>query len=191
MQLASCILLAGMVAVAGAVRAQDLHQLSLDVSVGGGSGFGAGEVHRAGGIALDAVIGLRLRASDRSAVMAGASVGFQGPLWSSDVCYVGTGGECLDDFPLLMPIALLAGWEAQSTRGHTIRAMAGPAYVRVDGDNNAGYTGRAVGAQARVDLATRPLGSVALIASARGTLLPRFRSSTLGAWSFGVGLRFS
>ena len=178
---------------AGVPHAQDPRPLSLDATLGGGAGVGGVEVHSRGGIALDALLGVRLRASGRSAFMAAVSAGFQGALGSGDVCFIGSRGQCLEDFPILIPVAVLAGWEGRTgtgaSPGATIRLLAGPAYVHLDGDDSAGQRGNAAGAQGRVDLATPPLGPVALVASLRGNVVPRFSGQTLGSWAVGLGLR--
>ena len=182
-----------MIAPASAPLAQGPPALSLDATVGGGYGFGGGELYTRGGVALDALIGLRIRASGRSALLAGVSAGFQGPLAFGDVCHFGSRGQCLENFPILMPVAALAGWEGRTgtgtSPGATLRVLVGPSYVRFDGDDRAGHRGGAAGAQGRVDLATPPLGPVALVASLRGNVVPRFRDQTFAAWAAGLGLR--
>jgi hypothetical protein len=67
--------------------------------------------------------------------------------------------------------------------------LAGPGYIHLDGDDSAGQRGSAAGAQGRVDLAAPPLGPVALVASLRATVVPRFRGQTLATWAAGLGLR--
>jgi hypothetical protein len=66
--------------------------------------------------------------------------------------------------------------------GASVRALAGPAYYHVEG-------AKALGLQARVDLATMPVFRVALVASARGALMPRFRGDRLTLGALGVGVR--
>jgi hypothetical protein len=179
-----------MIAPASAPLAQGPRALSLDATLGGGYGFGGGELYPRGGVALDALIGLRIRASGRSALLAGISAGVQGTLNFGDVCNHGSRGQCLDDFPALIPVAALAGWEGRTgtgtSPGATLRVLVGPSYVRFDGE---AQRGRAAGAQGRVDLATPPLGPVALVASLRGNVVPRFRDQTFGTWAAGLGLR--
>jgi hypothetical protein len=178
------------VAVPGATpEAQTLRPLSLDATLGGGAGVGGDEVYERGGIAADALLGLRLRATRRGALIGAVSAGVQGPLGGSDVCNFGSRGQCLSDFPTLLPLAVLAGWEGQSRRRATLRVLGGPAYVRVDGDDSARQRGGAAGGQGRVDLVTPPLGPVALVGSLRGNVVPAFRGQTLATWAAGVGVR--
>lgn len=186
------VAVAGIIAAAHpaeSLDAQTPRVLSLDATLGGGAGIGGNEVYRRGGIAVDALLGMRLRVAGRGALMAGLSAGFQGPVGSSDVCHFGSRGQCLDDFPSISPVAVLAGWEWRREDGVTLRVLAGPSHVRLDGDDTAGQRGRAAGGQGRVDVAMPPLGPVALVASLRGNLVPAFHGQTLGTWAAGVGIR--
>ena len=170
---------------ASAAGAQELRPFSVDVTLGGGAGVGGGELRERGGLGFDAVA-VRVGASGRNTLVLGASAGFQG-FWSSDdMCVPGSRGQCLEDFPSFSTLVLLAGWERGSP-GATVRALAGPAFVRIGGDIE--QSGSTAGLQGRVDLATPQLGPVALVASVRATAVPRFRGRTLATWAVGLGLR--
>lgn len=175
------------------IHAQQLRPVSVDVTVGAGGGVGGGERAERGGAALETLVGVRVRALSRGALMAGVSAGFQGPLGGSDVCHLGSRGQCLDDFPMLGYVAVLGGWEGARTtgplRGATARVLGGPAFVHVEGDDAAAPQGNTVAAQGRLDLATPPLGPVALVASFRGAVVPRFHGQALGIWGYALGVR--
>ena len=176
-----------------AVSGQQPGAMSFDVTLGGGAGFGGGEVHERGGVALDGILGLRFVTADRHVFLAAIGAGFQGVPVSSDVCYVGTRGQCLDDFPALATVGLFAGWEHPSdwgvSREPTLSLLAGPAYVHLD-RYVISRRASALGLQARADVASRPAGPVAAVLSVRGTVVPRVSGRTLGALALGVGIGF-
>jgi hypothetical protein len=123
--------------------------------------------------------------------MIGVAVGVQSSIAFGDKCQLGRSGQCLDEFPALATVGLLAGSEfrhADASPGATLRLLAGPAYVHLDGHASAKRRST-VGAEGRADLATAPLGPIAMVLSLRGTLIPRVQKQTLGACVLGVGLR--
>jgi hypothetical protein len=181
-----------MVLVAGPLSAQEPRPISLDLTIGGGAGLGGGELDERGGVALDAILAGQLRGANARFPMIGLAVGVQSSLAFGDKCRLGSNGQCVPEFPALASIAVLAGREfrqhAGASPGATLRLLAGPAYVHVDG-HSAGKRHNTVGIQSRADLATAPLGPVSMLVSLRGMLIPRVRDQTLGAWAMGVGLR--
>lgn len=189
--LAGC--LAALLLVPVGLSAQAPRPLTLDASLGASRGSGGGEFRDRGGVALDGLVARAFRGAPGGALIGGVSASFQGTPWSDDMCVMGSRGQCLDQFPMVSTIGVLAGWEGRRgtgrSTGATARLLAGPAYVHMDGDDSAGQRGSTAGLQARLDLATPHLGPVALVGSLRGTAVPRFRGETYGAWAFGVGLR--
>jgi len=183
---------AGMALAAGTLGAQQPRALSIDVSLGGGAGLGGGELAERSGIALDALVAGPLRSAGTHARMIGVAVGVQSSIAFGDKCQLGGSGQCLDEFPALATVGLLAGSEfrrrAGASPGATLRLLAGPAYVHLDGHSSAERRST-VGVEGRADLATTPLGPVAMVLSLRGTLIPRVKKQTLGAWVLAVGLR--
>ena len=175
-------------------RAQALRPVSLDLMFGGGAGIGGGELDHRAAMTLDALLGARLGAAGRRATMIAVSAGVQAPLPHGDSCRISpTTGQCVGSFPILFPVAALVGWEGARGRGAssgaTARGLVGPALVRLDGDDSGGWRGNTLGAQARADFATGQLGPLASVASARATLVPRFRGQTLLAWAIALGVR--
>ena len=168
-------------ALAGPVSAQRLAP-SLDVGLGFGTGLG-GDFEARGGVAFEALAGFRVRPAPGSAVVAALAAGMQGPLGGSDDCVPHPSGGCVPDFPILYSAAALLGWEKASARGPSFRMLAGPGYYEVD------EGGGTLGLQSRLDVATAPLLHVALVAWARGAVLPRVRGDALGLAAVGLGLR--
>jgi hypothetical protein len=182
---------AGMALAAGTLGAQQPRALSIDVSLGGGAGLGGGELAERSGIALDALVAGPLHSARTHPRMIGVAVGVQSSIAFGDRCQLGGSGQCLDEFPALATVGLLAGSEfrrAGASPGATLRLLAGPAYVHLDGHSSAERRST-VGVQGRADLATAPLGPVAMVLSLRSTLIPRVQKQTLGAWVLAVGLR--
>jgi hypothetical protein len=185
--------IAGLVFIAGALDAQEPRDVSLDATLGGGKGVGGGELRHRGGVALDALLGVRFNAAHSGAVMGGLSAGYQGYPISDDVCQFGSRGQCVDDFPGLSYVGVLAGWEAMTgtatSPGATVSMMAGPAFVYVRGHSRDQPPGRTAGAQGRVDAVAPLFGPLAFVASLRGTVASRYQGHTLAAWTLGFGLR--
>jgi hypothetical protein len=175
------------------LRAQSPRPITLDASVGQSGGVGGGELKDRQGIAVDGLLAYAFRRAPGGALLAGLSASFQGGLGSDDICVVGSRGQCLDDFPLVTAVGVLAGLEGRRRRarstGATARLLAGPAYVHMDGNDSAGQRGSTAGLLARLDLASPHLGPVALVGSLRGTAVPRFRGESYGVWAVGFGVR--
>jgi hypothetical protein len=132
-----------------------------------------------------AVLGWRVRPAPGRRLLVGLNSGWQGNLGDDASCRLTPAGECVPEYPSLTSVGALAGWEAGRRRGGggaSLRAVAGPAYYHAEG-------AKALGLQARVDLATMPVFRVALVASARGALMPRFRGDRLTLGALGVGVR--
>lgn len=176
-----------------ALHAQAPRALTVDVTVGISGGIGGGEYRGREGPSADGLLAHAVRRAPGGALIAGLGASFQGAIWSDDMCVIGSRGQCLEYFPSMTTLGLLAGWEGRRGRGRstgaTARLLAGPAYVHLDGDDSAGQRGSAAGFQARLDLATPHLGPVALVGTVRGTAVPRFRGERYGAWALGVGVR--
>lgn len=163
-------------------------RVTLDVSVGGASGRGGGDyVNLGGGIALDAAAAWRGPRARTGTLVLGGGFGSQGGLGNDLDCAPDGSGGCRGDFPTFRYLVALAGWEvgaARGGRGASARVLAGPGHYVSD-------EGSAFGLQARIELASPAPFGVALVASARGSLLPRFHDEavTLGAVGFGVRLQ--
>ena len=193
----STIFLAGCLAAVALspfdLSAQAPRALTLDASVGASRGVGGEEFRGRGGVAVDGLLARALRRAPGGVLIAGLGASFQGMPSSDDICITGSRGQCLSDFPLISTLGVLAGWEGRRGTGRvtgmTARLLAGPAYVQLDDYDSTGQRGSTAGLQARLDLATPHLGPVALVASLRGTAIPRFQGETYGVWAAGVGVR--
>jgi hypothetical protein len=185
--------LAAVIMVPLGLHAQSPRSITVDASVGTSGGVGGGEYRGREGVAADGLLAHAFRRAPGGALIAGLGASFQGALGSDDVCVIGSRGQCLEYFPSMSTVGVLAGWEGRRGTGRvtgtTARLLAGPAFVQMDGDDSTGQRGATAGLQARFDLATPHLGPVALVGSLRGTAVPRFRGETYGAWAAGIGVR--
>jgi hypothetical protein len=73
----------------------------------------------------------------------------------------------------------LAGWESGNA---SLRALAGPAYVRERSVSVLGWQGR-------IDLVPFSAGPVALVAAGRATLVPNFNDDAFQLLALSLGLR--
>jgi hypothetical protein len=163
--------------------------IALDLTLGLSTGSGGGPARNRTGLAADAVIASPVKRLRRGALLGGMAAGLQGPvqlLGGSDACDNPGRSDrrpCDPKFPIFYSAAALAGVEAGGPRTGTIRALAGPGYyVEPDAASTLGF-------QARVDLATPRFLGLALVASGRGAILPRYQGRTLRLGAFGLGLR--
>ncbi len=162
-------------------EAQGVSPLSLEASMGAGKGWG-GDGYRGNGsgLALDALLGLRVRSLAHGGLVAGVSGGIQAAGAHTTICPPNQSGTCTPGFPDVYTVAAFAGWE--SGRG-IFRVMLGPAFA------HASDAGNALGFQGRVDAAAPFADRVAVVASIRPTVIPDFHGSTLKLLAFGIGLR--
>jgi hypothetical protein len=80
-------------------------------------------------------------------------------------------------------LGAVAGVQRTIGAGLSARALAGPTYFQAaDGDDTFGLQGR-------LDVAKPLFFHTALVASVRGSLLPRYEGETLSYATFGLGLR--
>jgi hypothetical protein len=167
------------------LQAQHPRPLSVDATIGGGYGRGGDHLVNRNATAVDALLGWRTRPARGGALLLGMSGAWHGNVGSDAVCHVAPSGGCAADYPSLTSVGVVGGWELRSARGRlgvSARGLAGPAYYHAGGSAT-------LGAQARMDLATPALGPIALVASVRGAVLPRFRDQTLTLGAVGIGLR--
>jgi hypothetical protein len=165
---------------ANTLHAQAAPPLSLDLTIGRGSSSG-GTYRNRGGLFGDALVGYRLGDRTSGGWIAGASIAAQGSGGGTDICILLPSGGCVPDFPSFYSVGGLLGWATGTGRGTTMRLLAGPAYLWASEGDGAGIQGR-------LDVSTASAWHLALVAAARGMLLPNFDGSTLSLWSFGVGI---
>ena len=163
------------------LEAQSAGRISLDVTVGGGSGVGGTYDERSSPFA-DAMIGVRRGVRDGHGMLFGASLGVQGPMAGDDMCNPVPNDPCPSDFPSFYSVGGLLGWEGAFARDATLRLLAGPAYLWAS-------EGRGIGATSRIDVSSPSIWHLALLLSLRGTVLPDVDGATLGLWSLGAGIR--
>jgi hypothetical protein len=125
---------------------------------------------------------LTVRPSDGSRLIVGLGAGVQG-LNGSLVCNLRPDGGCAESYPGFAHVAALGGWELVSDAGAALRVMAGPALVV------AGRDDAAPALHALADVSTPPLWHVALVVSARATLIPSYRGSSYRVTTAGLGVR--
>lgn len=166
-----------------AARAQSGHSVFVEATLGANVGQGGGQLRNRTGIAADALVGVRLSQALRGKGAIGLGMGWQGAMAGADDCPLATWGGCLGDFPKFFSLAALAGAELGRAHGATVRLLAGPAYFREDEGESA------LGGQARLDLSTPALYHVAIVASARVSVLPSFHGNAYSLAAFGLGLR--
>lgn len=168
---------------AAAEAQQRTYGPSADVSVGFFVGGGGGFADR-GGPALDGIITLPVSQTPSGTLVAGVTGGISGPVRIGDLgCIGGPNGTCIPNYPTFVTVGAVAGMQRSMGSGLSARALGGPAYFQdVDG-------GDTFGVQGRVDLAKRLVLRTSLVASVRGSLLPRYQGATLGYATFGLGLR--
>ena len=163
--------------------AQSTHPFSVEGTLGVGVGHGGPEPRNRGGVAVDGLLALRLGRLLNGRGTVGFSAGWQGALAGADDCPTVPGHGCLGDYPMFFSTAALVGVELGRTHGATARLLAGPAYFLEDEGE------KAFGMQARLDVSTRAVLHVALVASARASVLPNFRGDMYSLSSLGVGIR--
>jgi hypothetical protein len=166
-----------------ASAAQHAFGASVDLSVGVFAGAGRSFVDR-GGPALDGIAAIPLGRTRSGMMVAGLTGGISGPLVMSDlICRAGPNDTCVPNYPTFVTVGAVAGVQRALGSGTSARALAGPAYFRaVDGDDTFGLQGR-------LDVAKSLIFRTAVVASVRGSFLPRFEGQTLSYATFGLGLR--
>jgi len=166
--------------------AQWVRPLSLDMNVGRGYLLGGPEVVSRASIVLDGLLTMRLAKDGRSGLLAGMSAGWQGPPPGGDRCVLDQAGQCLHDYPQFTSVGVLAGWTSAAGR---VRVLGGVASVRADKKDYPDRYDYTVGLPLRVDCAVAQFSHLAVVASLRGTVLPRYRGSAYTLFASGVGFR--
>jgi hypothetical protein len=110
-----------------------------------------------------------------------ANVYLAGGVYADECGLAPNGVDCIPNLPNFQAITVLAGWENTSA---TLRAMAGPAYIR-DLDTDAST----FGVQGRADAALRLVGPFDFVLSVRGTVIPSLHSNAIQYLTLGAGLR--
>lgn len=178
-----CLVAAAIIGLAPATAAQARLPISAEAGVAFRFGIGGTYVNRAGA-ALDALLAARLRAVPAGTLIGALGANLQGAIMVAESCILLPEGGCVPEFPVLVSGGVLLGLERGIARGAAARLLAGPAYYRApDGGS------RALGLQARADLAGEALPHVAVVVSLRGDVLPRFRGERVAIGSVGLGLR--
>jgi hypothetical protein len=165
-------------------HAQQKPPLSLDASVGWGTGYTSGRYLEPGSRHGDgdAVLAWRLRPAWSGTFVVAASASapcFFGCTSLLLLCVPTTPDDCMPGIPHFKLATALAGWESENA---VLRILTGPAYVRDDGVSAAGWQGR-------LDLAPFSVGPMALVASGRATLVPNFHDNAFQLLALSLGLR--
>jgi hypothetical protein len=133
-------------------------------------------------VAVDAILGVRIRTFSRGAVFAGVNIGAHSGWGGTDLdCIPVPGYECAPDFPSFEMAGAVVGW--QDTRA-IVRAATGAAYVQAEWD------GWSVAWQSRVDLAIPLARHIGPVMSLRATVVPNYpNGDTFRLFALGFGLR--
>ncbi len=167
--------------------AQMARPLSLDMNVGLGYLLGGPEVLTRASIVLDGLLTMRLATNARSGLLAGISLGWQGPPPSGDKCVRDQPvGPCLQNYPQFTSVGVLTGWTSAAGR---VRVLGGVASVRADQKNYPARHDYTIGFPVRVESVLAKFSHLAAVASLRGTVLPRYRGSANTLLASGVGFR--
>ena len=161
--------------------AQELLPVSIEGTVGVGSGITSGRYGSAGGVALSMLMGFRTGSKPgglvfavSGSVQAHVNPGFQLECQVDPVLH-----DCLPEFPMFGLVTTLVGFENKSGGA---RILVGPGMAFHDSEG-------AVAAQLRLDVAKRMLGVVSFLASGRLAYIPRYDDDSFLLSAFGIGLR--
>jgi len=169
-------------------NAQSARAVAIEMNVGPGYLFGGPEVLSRASIVLDGLLTMRLAKNGSSGLLAGISVGWQGPPPSGDRCVLDQAGRCLHDYPQFSTVGVLAGWTSAAGR---VRVLGGFASVRADTKDYPDRYDYTVGLPVRVDCAVAKFSHLAVVASLRGTVLPRYRGNAYTLLASGLGFRIN
>lgn len=171
-------ILALLIIIPAAARAQGLRSVEANVGLALGRG---GTFDTRNGFGADALVSFGIRPQAGGTLVGALSVGTVG-MPGADRCFFLPDGSCMPDFPSLVPIAVLAGWEVPA---RVARFSVGPAVVLTNDDDRKGSTG---GIMARADLSTPSPFHLAAILSGRALLVPAYQGRAIAQLSIGVGL---
>jgi hypothetical protein len=171
------IVLALVLALPAAAPAQGLRSVEANVGLTTGRG---GTFDTRTGFAADALVSFGIRPHAGGMLVGALSAGASA-LPSGDRCLLLPGGGCMPDFPGIVPVAALVGWEVP---GRVARLSAGPALVLTNDDGRKSSTGGVMG---RVDLWTPSPFHLALVLSTRALVVPAYRGGAIAQLSIGVG----
>lgn len=173
-----------LVAASALATARNAHAQSLSIEATAGMGLSSARAGYAGsrsGLAVGALLSMRLRPAAGGRIVAGIGASAQGTGANAAICRPSAADECMPTVPGYFVFAPLIGWETDRS---TVRAMVGPAYIQpTRGD------GHALGLQGRLDMVPLTIGRAAIVASIRPALVLNHRSDTVGLLAFGPGLR--
>jgi hypothetical protein len=153
-------------------------EASFGVFAGAGGTFDARR-----GPALDLSVALPFGRMGSGTLVGGVTAGISGPLTMTDECRLGPNDTCMADYPTFFTLGAVAGVQQAIGAGFSARALAGPAFFQGEERKHA------FGLQGRLDVARPLFFHTAVIASARGSVLPRYEGETLRYTAFGLGLR--
>jgi hypothetical protein len=163
------------------VSGQALWPLSVEASLGLGVGRTPAEYRDNNfGVSADAMVALRVRrlAAGAAVVATGFGVQSGGPV--ADICILNGDGGCVPAWPRFDILSVLGGWE---TSGGRVRAMAGPAAVRID------FDAVQLALLARTDAAIPLFARVALMGSVRVVFIDSYNGASFQLFSLGAGFR--
>jgi hypothetical protein len=155
---------------------------AVEASAGAFVGAG-GTFDERGGPAVDVSVAVPLGRMASGTLVAGLTAGISGPLAMTDICRLGPNDTCMPSYPTFFTLGAVAGVQQAIGGGFSARALAGPAYFQAAESKNA------FGVQGRLDVARPLFFHTAVVASLRGSLLPRYEGETLSYAALGLGLR--
>jgi hypothetical protein len=183
----SCIALVVMALTLPCIAtAQSARHPSLDMNVGPGYLLGGPEVLSRGSFGADGLLTMRLAKDGNSGLLAGISVSWQAPPPSGDICRPGQATQCLHDYPQFTTVGVLAGWTSAAGR---VRVLGGVASVRAQPEEQWAKPDYTMGFPVRVESVLAKFPHLAVVASLRGTVLPRYRGNAYTLLASGLGFR--
>lgn len=160
--------------------------LSLDVNVGPGYLAGGPDVLSRASMVADGLLTVQPTPGRRSGLLAGMSASWQGPLPSGDKCVLDHAGHCLPDFPHFSSVGVVVGWSSAAGR---VRVLGGVASVLATHDDYSPTSDYTIGLPVRLEGVLAKASHLAIVASLRVTLLPRYRGDSYALLASGLGFR--
>ncbi len=167
--------------------AQSTQPIALDLDVGPGTLLGGPEVLTRGSMVADGLLTMRLAKAGSSGLVAGMSVGWQGPPPSGDQCKRSQpAGPCLQNYPQFASYGALAGWTSAAGR---VRVLGGVAAVSAQPEEQSAKPEYTVGFPVRLETVLLKFSHVAAVVSLRAIGVPQYRGDAYVLLASGLGFR--
>lgn len=166
-----------------AVGAQESGPVSVEVTIGLGTGVTSGEYRdNAQGLTADALVAARVSFTERGSYVVAGAVSLHGAGPHNSDCILTSDGGCLSSFPNFETLSVLTGW--QNATGSR-RILTGPVAVRLYGD----WDGVGFAWHTRVETATKLGSAFGVLLSLRALTIPSYQDDRFLLFSAAVGIR--